>query len=462
MSNYNLSKKILPPILEYSYPSVGKEEASYEILAKLSLFSSFADISAVHLRATSLLTNTNGFDLNYTNPSFGHFENREFVLKEDKIKSVNQNHENAISITFPIKDLFKTGDSPKNYKIQIRLKDKDGHFSGWSNAAILRVNLGLEVRINEIEAIAQKQSVAVTSLIPLDRKVVEWTGYYSDNNNSEEYVTEYDFSLLAANKSVIETSGTLTLNDYEIPVYSYKFHSGNFENNKVYFLLFHIKTNFGGEKTATYQIQTRYAFQRAFDVFDVEPNSELGYNLVHIDATEQFVLYNGQKNEYPIKQPKFARDKTIKTIAQNWGAAEEITTTHLQVDKGDKLTAEKDKFHTDDGAELAIILATSNLSGEFPSNALSAVSEENCILRVNNRISPESLRYRVGIFKNQNKKFLVLKEEKYGIINWAIEPFPTGDVKTTQILIEIFKSATGELSFNLKKMFDNIWEAENL
>ena len=462
MDNYNLSKKILPPILEYSYPSVSKEEVSCKIKVQLSLFTSFEEVAAAHLRATSLLTNTNGLNVNFSNPTFGTWQNSEFAIPKEKLEYINENGANAIIITFPIKDLFRVGDAPKNFKIQIRLKDKDGNFSGWSNAAVFRVNLGLKVTINEIEAIAAKLGVPTTSTIPLDRKVVEWTGFYTDNNNSEEYVTEYDFSLLSSDRKVIESSGVLTLNDYEVPVYSYKFHSGNFENNKNYFIEFHIKTNFGGEKTASYQIVTSYAFQRAFDVFEVEPNSELGYNLVKIDASEQFVLYNGQKNEYPLKAPKFARDKSIKTIAKNWGAKEEITTTHLMVDKEDELTAHDKKFHTSDGGAMTVILATTNLKGQFQTNALEAVKENNCLLRLNNKNLPSTLKYVLGIFVSVGKKYIVLKEEKYGITNWAITEAPSGDIKTTQLLIEIFKKEDGTLSLYADKIFNNVWEAENL
>lgn len=463
------STTIMPPILEYSYPSFPYFKLKYDFIIKMSVINDYDSFDYIELRAVMASSNDEGFNpsnawvktldqsnyfakifKNTVTPSskFGSFEKTSATSSNDSRLTIHLNPFDSSATedgTASIFNIYTSNEpSPTNFKLQCRLgKTSPDEVSEWSNAAIIRVNNGIVLGITP----------DVTS--PVTQTSILWNGTYSATGptNNDEVVNQYRFTL-SRNNEIIEDSYDITVGAYELPNYQYRFRTPleNTTENGIsnpYSLAFHISTNYGYEDTLVKNIEVAVPYQRTYDIFNVQSNDEEAYNAITIEAKERFVRHtndtvvnsNNYISDTEVSQ-YFLKDASMATFAP------EAAQTHLRlVPLNSTITSAKlipdydmdkktSKFQTSNNDTVSILLAITNI--KISTTKEDALADNNLLFRINNtagtkntdqtsnqinavtetKISDNALDIKVGAYqKDINNQYLLIQETLYGLIN---------------------------------------------
>lgn len=492
-----ISTKIMPPILEYSYPSFPYNQASYDFIIKNSVMNDYEDFDYIEIRCIQADSNDEGFNKN--NINIKKLNQEEFYVKLLKtandfgifkktytdIKNINDSQVTislipynlgAASVDLGTGSIFNIYDSgttpaPRNFKIQCRLgASTTDEVSEWSNASILRVNTGINVDILQKDATTSGNEINVTQTSIL------WVGRYSaeKDSNAEELVNQYKFTL--SRKGVIlEDSDYITVGAYEEPNYQYRFITP-LENTiedgveYPYSLNFIIETNFGYVGTATKLVHVKVPYQRAYDIFTVSTNDQDAYNSININADERFVrvtpktiLESSNYIKDAMVDSYFLKDSAMKVFEPD------ATHTHLRIipltdttTTSGKLLPDynynedkkeySSKFQTSKDDSVSIILAITKV--KTYSSRAEALKANNLLFRINssnskliikadnskvinNETSENAIDICVGAVKeNENNQYLIISESLYGLKNYYTLGLTFGDLNELFLVLK--------------------------
>lgn len=457
-----LSTKIMPPILEYSYPSFPYNSTTYSFIIKMSVINDINDFSFLQIRTIDAASNNEGFNIKNAEITAKTDHSNYFINLYEKSSAIGdktfgyyeKTNTNSLDsqITITLNPYIKTSATtddgtwsifniysgttpiPVNFKLQCRLGDGT-EVSEWSNAAILRVNSGITLGLSPETLIDNKpdESAAVT----VTESSIIWTGSYQTDlvTNSDEVVDQYSFLLEEVISSpsgdsyeLKETSGNIAVGDYELPHYEYRF-KVPFENSKTYRLTFTIETNYGYVGSISRIVNVSIPYQRLYDIFDVSSNDEEAYNSIVVNAQQIFLKtsvlddsYNNVNEIQDIKSSQisayFLQDQAMD-IFEEPGA--EVTWTHLRTvplgstAKYGRLISDSKTFLTSDTESLSIILAATHINSFIDEDE--ALQEPNLLFRINSKnnniISQDALDIKVGAMKQSSSG---MAAETYDII----------------------------------------------
>lgn len=446
-----LSNNILPPILEYSYPSFQYFDDYYEFIIRMSVINDINDFDFVQLRVVSADSNNEGLNVNnsiiqlldHTNyyitlPKgsenenlFGYFEKTNPNSSDSQITIHIKTYTQESSGKQSIFNIY-SGDIAiaSNFKFQCRF-GKNEEVSDWSNAAIVRVNTGIKINILPV-VIGDDGQEDTSAPITVQQTSILWEGRYeTGGNNSDEVVDQYYFTL-DDGQGVHEESGLILIDDYEIPSYKYRFRAP-LEDGKTYNLTFGIETNYGYSASITRTVIVDIPYQRTFDIFSVNSNSDFGYNEIAIDAKDIFVqsgLRDKDNNLYDITNgiPSsqllryFLKDDSMNAFVPS---GEEVVYSHFRmvpIDSNEKygsITSETGKFSTSNKEDFSVILCVTNI--ETYATELEALKNPCNLFQISNRnnniISNNSLNINIGAVDDGDGMYLIVTEEEYGLKN---------------------------------------------
>lgn len=315
------STSILPPILEYSYPSFSHGDNPHDFIIKMSVINDFDDFDFVELRVILAASNDEGFNpintgiakldpANYyvrlykstatsVDKTFGTFYK---TLTGEKYSADSQItlHLNTIvsgstqAGSESIFNIYTDGIAhPTNFKMQCRLgkvvSSTETDVSEWSNSSIIRVNNGIKLDL------MPKDSGGIPDQVTVTQSSILWDGLYKalGDSNSDEVINQYSFALYRDN-SLIETSGEIAVGAYDLPNYQYRFRTPLEDTTvngvtKPYLVVFRIETNYGFQTSLTKTVFVQVPYQRTYDIFSIKSNDDEGYNSITIDAKDAYV-----------------------------------------------------------------------------------------------------------------------------------------------------------------------------
>lgn len=446
-----LSNSILPPILEYSYPSFQYFDDYYEFIIRMSVINDIDDFDFIQVRVVSADSNNEGLNVNnsiiqtldHTNyyitlPKgagnanlFGYFEKTNPTSSDAQITVHMKTSTSERSGKQSIFNIY-VGDVAvaSNFKFQCRF-GKNQEVSDWSNAAIIRVNTGIKINILPV-IVGEDGEEDNIAPITVNQTSILWEGRYeTGGNNSDEVVDQYYFTL-DDREGVHEESGAILINDYELPSYKYRFRAP-LEDGKTYDLTFGIETNYGYSAEITRTVIVDIPYQRTFDVFSVNSNSDLGYNEISIDVKDIFVQtgtrneangFDTLTNDIPNSQipDYFLKDDAMNAFVPS---GEQVVYSHFRTvpltsdAQYGSVTSEDGKFSTSNLEDFSVILSVTNI--KVYNSELEALRNPCNLFQISNKsnniISNNSLNINIGAVGSEDSFYLIITEEEYGLKN---------------------------------------------
>ena len=251
---------LMPPILEFNYPSFDMEKDSVIFIGKLSINNNLKQVDHIQVKLLQQDDNKNGLNTELFPKNIYFIKNESediFYIKLNLFinnKSIFNNSKDILIPTF--------------YKMQIRLGYKDetqldkmyneswgqqppenwleenvNLFSEWSNTSIIKTTFAPTVSIinlNEAE------------INNIDNPYTLFNATYVSNDSSEN-IESYKFELLDEDGIEIEVQDLNYVNDYVTPSINYQIKSYvNKETN--YILKLTTRSNYGLSNTILYQL----------------------------------------------------------------------------------------------------------------------------------------------------------------------------------------------------------------
>lgn len=330
---------LLPPILDYSYPSAQEEDSGYSFTFSLSVVGT-EEFTYLYFRATD--TTSNAISGLINSKKWLRLESKEKYTSGSDVGAYYVVNGKYVTLTFEkkLKEIFDTNGETHNYKIQVCISNQEDiegvtmpneQSSDWSNSALLHINNGIEtfvsppstVMYENINGDGSKENPYLTELNP-----EAWYGNYQTSaDNTDELVSFYKFLIYKVEdnqETLIEESDELYLDEFSLPYYGHRFRT--ILSNGLYKVVFYIETNYGYTRATPIYVDLKQPWVPTRDTLKVSSNDDFAYNIINLSGSQVTFMVNG---ETQLNADYWMRDNT--TIELSEQDPSRISATHLKI-----------------------------------------------------------------------------------------------------------------------------------